>query len=763
MPTYSIIMTAYHRIWLITTFVLAMASAYGQDQHKVDSLKIVLQKNITPTIRADVYNELSVVYSRIDFDQTVEYASRAIKESTAAGYEDGIAMANSTLGTLHRGHGDYDAARKNFITVLQHSNGSNKLSQKLNAYRGLSGVSWFTNDFDQALFYTEKSLVVAEQLKSDREIARALSNMGLIYWEIDDYHYALKYSLDARRKKEMLGENAGLAALYTNIGMIYKEIRNYEQAEHFTKLSLALCKKQENWREVAKNTNNLATIYHDQKNFRKSILYYRKALDLHTAAEDTTSMVQTMLGLADQYLDTAMADSALIFLDRIAELIPDIDDQEVIASYAFSKSFYHYVKGEYQASEKLCQEANVIFAEINELRKYANSMRHLADIKEKIHDYQSAFSIYKVYKKLDDSLYSSEKQRKIARLEADYHHHQEKDSLKYSLIAKSAELKSQGVVQLFSYIGIGLTLSLIVVLSVFFISKQSDLKRISLAHSSLEENIKVIEAQNKNISDSIQYAQRIQQAILPIKSEMATILPEHFVFLKPRNVVSGDFYWVGDLRESCGKVVVAVIDCTGHGVPGAFMSMIGNDMLNYIVREKEISSPDQILNLLHKEVRKALHQSETGNRDGMEISIAAFNEETNILEFAGARNSLIYIQNGELNELKGNRMPIGGHQKEHERVFTKYQLNIEAPFVFYLFSDGFQDQFGGKDGRKFMSKKFKQFLLGNHKLPMEEQKTSLQKTLNDWAKGEAQVDDILVMGVKLDQGKGTNTAPSLTS
>lgn len=261
---------------------------------------------------------------------------------------------------------------------------------------------------------------------------------------------------------------------------------------------------------------------------------------------------------------------------------------------------------------------------------------------------------------------------------------------------------------------------------------------------------KKIDQQNKNIKSSINYAQRIQEAMLPKLDVQQKLLSEVFVLFKPRDVVSGDFYWFSEIKSWYSPdVVVVAADCTGHGVPGAFMSMIGINALNGIVGGG-IAEPDQILQALDRDIRNALQQDKTGNNDGMDVAICIFRKEKSILEFAGAKNPLVYIQDGKLTQIKGDVHPIGGGKRKHEFTYRKHKVPIEEPTTVYLFSDGYRDQFGGKDGTKFLSKNFNQLLLDIHQKPMDEQKKILDERIESWKSGHPQTDDIMVIGFKLE-------------
>jgi len=257
-----------------------------------------------------------------------------------------------------------------------------------------------------------------------------------------------------------------------------------------------------------------------------------------------------------------------------------------------------------------------------------------------------------------------------------------------------------------------------------------------------------IEVKNKNITDSIQYASRIQNAVLPPEEYINETLPQHFIFFKPRDIVSGDYYW---MTHKDGETVLAVADCTGHGVPGAFMSMLGIAFLNEIVNRAEVLVASHILNGLREHVKKSLRQ--TGKldeaKDGMDIALCVFNGQKMQLQYAGAYNPLYIMRNGELIQLKADRMPIGIYHKEKES-FTNHIIDLQSNDVIYLFSDGYNDQFGGKEGKKFMIKQFQNLIIEIHQKPLEEQKQILNNTLENWKGSQEQVDDILVIGFKID-------------
>ncbi len=282
-------------------------------------------------------------------------------------------------------------------------------------------------------------------------------------------------------------------------------------------------------------------------------------------------------------------------------------------------------------------------------------------------------------------------------------------------------------------------------------------KNIELKNAELSDAFDKIEEQNKDINSSIQYAMGIQTAILPPQDSVQKFIPESFILFKPRDKVSGDFYWFKDIEylnndgKKHKKLFISAIDCTGHGVPGAFLSMMSYNLLDNIVEQKKIFTPGKILDELHSGVRKTLRQKETSNRDGMDMALCSYDPDKNLLEYAGAKNPLIYMKSGKIYRLKGNIKPIGGviHDKSEESKFSNNRIEITEPTTVYIFSDGFADQIGEETGRKLMTKFFRNLLAEIHHKSMKEQKEILELFLRKWQGNTDQVDDITVIGFKL--------------
>jgi serine phosphatase RsbU (regulator of sigma subunit) len=265
----------------------------------------------------------------------------------------------------------------------------------------------------------------------------------------------------------------------------------------------------------------------------------------------------------------------------------------------------------------------------------------------------------------------------------------------------------------------------------------------------LAEQKKIIEQKNKDILDSINYAKRIQDAIFPPEELVKELIPQSFVLFKPKDVISGDFYWV---EKFDNKTFIAAVDCTGHGVPGALLSIVGYNLLSKSINEHGHTKPNEILNELSSGINKTLRKTieNSSIQDTMDIGLCSIDRETNMLEFAGAFNSLYLIRKNELIEIPADRFPIGVFLDGKLQEFTNHQMQLEKGDTIYLFSDGYPDQFGGPKGKKLKYKGFKEILLSIQQMSIEEQKNALNDTIEEWKwMSEEQTDDILIIGVRV--------------
>ena len=515
---------------------------------------------------------------------------------------------------------------------------------------------------------------------------------------------------------------------------------------------------------------SLGLIYADQEDYEKSTEQLKHALEQYHALDSTAKAGATLVDLATVLNKANRYAEAKRYLENNLPIMRQGENIQLTRTYYGLLAHTYQYLGEAERSMEYFMYYMSIDGEIQEqqsrkIQREATLAQQQVTLKKK--------ELAKTVEELEKMQNLTQEQRSaISKLNAE-------TALKeLALSEKEARLENEAWVR--RLLTGGVVLSLVVLSLLFVYFRQTKRKNTLLAQknqeigeqkeellqqsSTLENAHRELAKYNRKVLHSINYAQRIQDAMLPEETDFQRFISDSFVFFRPRDIVSGDFYWFAETctratenqlafadrqcAEGGSKILVAAMDCTGHGVPGAFMSMIGFNFLNDI-EQKGITQPDQILNTLHLSVRRFLKQDETANKDGMDAAICLIDPQAKVLEFAGANNPLVYIQEGEMHVVKGDRSAVGGVDTDRNHRFAKHTVSLEKETWVYIFSDGYQDQFGGEDNRKFMSKKMRQMLLEIHTQPFEQQKQCLDRRLHQWMGDRAQIDDILVIGFKV--------------
>jgi serine phosphatase RsbU (regulator of sigma subunit) len=371
----------------------------------------------------------------------------------------------------------------------------------------------------------------------------------------------------------------------------------------------------------------------------------------------------------------------------------------------------------------------------------------LSESYESLGQYQKAHTYHKLYAAIKDSLFDENKSKELSRNEAKYEFEKLKQADKMADEKKDAIAEQEIMRQRVILYSLGLGFLALLVFAVFILRSYNQKKKIN---SQLEEVNALIQEKNKSITDSINYAKRIQKAILPSPKAVRHLLPDSFVFLKPKDIVSGDFYWID--KTPGGKVLFTAVDCTGHGVPGAMVSVVGHNNLNRCLKEFHLEQPAQILDKLNDLVKETFENSDDEVKDGMDMALCSYDPTTHVLEYAGANNPLLVFRIGAAEgevvlELKADKQPIGNYS--FRKAFTNHRLQLQKGDCIYIFSDGYADQFGGEKGKKFKYKKLQSLLLSVRHEPMEKQEQILLDTFEVWRSQLEQVDDVLVIGLRV--------------
>ena len=558
------------------------------------------------------------------------------------------------------------------------------------------------------------------------------------------------------------------------IAFIYWDTENYDWAIEYFKESLELNKKLGNINAVKLIYSNLGTMYSDLSQLEKSIFYFEESLKIRREIGVRSELAKGLIDLATVFTSLEKANTSNILTLEALKISKELDEHKYLRSaYGLLSQNYELLGNKkksyeffdkYVTYEKSLQQEDFKVRENNFQKKLKKVEYIIKNVEaDNLHKKDEISKQIEQLKEAKDSLIQQEIDNATKQQEIDILF---KDKKLQDLEIKRKEVISKNNRLIRNFIIIALIF--VVVMAFLFFMRMRERKKDNMALSKKNDEIQQqykeiqqqsqkiavqknsIESKNKDITDSINYAKQIQQAILPSSKSLQDYLKDSFIFFKPRDIVSGDFYWFARVTNGIkDKFIITAVDCTGHGVPGAFMSMIGVNLLNQIIARK-ITKSSLILTSLHQGVRKALKQKETENRDGMDMALCVIDKENKTLTFSGAKSPMIYIQDGEIKQIKGDKVAIGGRQHEDKRIFGEHTISIEKETTVYIFSDGFPDQFGGEKGRKFMIKRFRDLLVKIHQKTMEEQKAILDKTLNNWIDNRyKQIDDILVIGFKI--------------
>ena len=592
------------------------------------------------------------------------------------------------------------------------------------------------NNSTKAFEYGLKALTFSIKLNYPKSSGDAHNNLGELYWFKADYGSSYEHYFKALKIFENFNDKASTADCYRNIGWIYDQQNNFYAAFDYHKKSLILNQELHRKKKVGENYNDIGIVYLELKKYSEALENFQNSLKIKEEIGDIENAAVNCRNLSHVYDEKGELTTAIKYAEKAVE-IAEKTGNKWLSSEMYIELGVIYIKAErFNESFVYLQRAEEYEKEINDKLAIVNIYDSFSKMYEKQNNYRKANEYAAQASALKDSINNESNIKQANEMTAKY----ESEKKELEIVSLQKEKVNERNFKIFLIFFCLLAASFAFVLFRGNSQKRKANKALSTAYEEIEEK-------NKDITDSINYSKRIQEASLAPKELKYKLFPDAFVLFQPKDIVSGDFYW---FAEKNGKKLIAACDCTGHGVPGSLMSMIGNNILNQIVNEKGITAPDEILNLLHKEIRKALKQDNQGDtKDGMDIALLTFNNEAEI-EYAGAYRPLWIVKApADFTEIKPDKYSIGGAQSETERKFTNHKISLSKGDAVYIFSDGYADQFGGEEGKKFMSRKFKELLMANYKLPMLQQETVLVSAMETWKGTREQVDDILVIGIRL--------------
>lgn len=672
----------------------------------------------------------------------LQLAIEARELAKKACYNEGVAFTYRNSGTAYYLLSQYKFALADLQHAIKLFKESNNKNEEATALRNIGNIYHSINNEEESLKCYFKALEITEPLNDQQGSAYNYGNIGYVYQKQKKYDSALEFMLRTKEMLTAINDELGLADVLNNIGKNYLLTGEPDEAVDYFMQSLKLAEKIKHLRGIANANTNLGNFYLTKQNYEFALMHQKEAMAAAISMGEQLLIYEIYKNLSELYEATGDFKNAYIHFRKYEEI-----KNEVLSSNNRLAIAAMQIQNELEKAES---EREIYKLKNIELAKAKEELERLSIVASETENVILILDAEGKLEWVNDSFVRLNKLTKedLIRERGETIYEISNNPKIREIIANCVREKKPYVYESLNLTKDGKRVWESSTLSPIF-DEAGNLRKLIIidtdvtARKNAEE---IIIQKNKDIQDSINYAKKIQEAMLPSTEEIHSALKDSFIFYRPKDVVSGDFYAYADKNN---KVILSAVDCTGHGVPGAFMSMIGNDLLNHIILEKSITNPGEILSELNRGIKKALKQSETAeSKDGMDIALCAFDINNNKLEFSGAQRPLYLIRNKQLTEYKPDKTSIGGNTAD-DYQFKNYSIDLIKDDIIYIFTDGYADQFGGETGKKFMTRKFKELLLNICTQSMKEQKEKVSSTFDWWKKDYEQVDDILVMGVKI--------------
>ncbi len=691
--------------YLFIISIIIPIDAFSNSSGYLDSLLIQLVNSDSDTSKVNVYYKISKNYYNIHYNKSLEYAFKGFKLAKEINWDKGVGKMSSLIGILYNNTGDYNNAMLYYNRALQAFKAENKDYLTAVIQTNIGVLHQNTGNYELALNYYFKNLKLFKKNDDQYSYAKTLGYIAWAFLELNQPEKAREYYQKGLVVSRELNDSNCLSIHLGGIGNTYEKEKKYDLAKKYYERSLEIAEKIDYKRGITIMTGNIGMIFQNRNEFNKAEEYFKKAMKLSENMDDKPGIGNAYDNLGKNYFkmaqNTQSSDSAKSILINLAK-------------------------------DNLMKAAE-IFSEIGQIHFLKVTYETLSDVFAEKNDFKNSLKYFKKYIDVKDSIMNIKSTVKIANLEA-----VRKNEL------YDSEIKHQRN-QIYT-ISAAAALGILLLTGLIYVQNRRYKYKVK-AENLLKRKNEEIRKANRKITDSINYAQGIQAAVLPFHSRIREFFKDYFVLFIPKDVVSGDFYWIERVND---KIIAAVVDCTGHGVPGALMSMMGNELLNNIVIKQKIFDPAKILEEMNKDVRYALKQEESvsTSTDGMDVCICIIERNKGILKFAGAKRPLYIVSDGEFIEIKGDRKSVGGRQKEQHRFFTSHEIEIKSGMILYLTTDGYQDQHN-QNQEKIGVRQLRKFLLFISDKPLLEQKKLLQNEIKEFSKGEKIRDDMTILGIKL--------------
>ncbi|HEU4718369.1 MAG TPA: tetratricopeptide repeat protein [Bacteroidia bacterium] len=745
-----------------------------------DSLRrdVLSAKNDTLAIRA-----LYQLAEHSSADRLLRFASEAGLQSERIGYEAGRINAVFFRGVYHYKKSAYDSALACYDSALVMAQRAHRLDIQAASLARKGEVYYMEDEDAKAYDCLDQGLIIAQLSGDHHTEAFCLGHIGEVFRMQDKNEQALEYYGKAMKIATARNDREVTSYCLGSMGDVFRSQGNYSKSLDCYQQSLAIARQLGAKYDVAYALSSIGDVNRLLQNFREAIDYYLQALDSFRELNDNTNTGYCLSSIGDVYrmendfpnalkysreaeqymlktgdkLEIANClssigavfsmhndyDSALKYLQMSIDTAKISNDKSTMAYATRNIADIYFRMGKQPDALRLGEQGMQFAQETRKAMEIKGAAELLFRIYEKNGDYKKALDMHKLFVQLKDSINSNDQVKKFAAVK----YKAKEEEMKAGEAKKDAEyqaerIKRQEALNRQKTIAYAVSggLLLVVVLAIVILRSLRQSRRDKAA---IEQQKHLIEEKQKEILDSITYAKRLQEAILPPGKMVKDLFPESFVLYLPKDIVAGDFYF---LETSGNSIILAAADCTGHGVPGAMVSVVCSNALTRAVREFGIASPEKILDKVRELVIETFEKSEDEVKDGMDISLVSVDLQQKELKWSGAHNPLWYLRDGAMHEIKANKQPVG--RQENSSPFTAHTIDIRKGDIFYLFTDGFADQFGGPKGKKFRYRQMEELLISVSDKKMEEQRQLLENAFREWKGGLEQVDDVCIIGVK---------------
>ncbi len=588
-------------------------------------------------------------------------------------------------------------------------------------------------DGELSLKYAEELIRLSESEKNSFYYYNGHLHKGNYYNSIGELDLALEaYFKTVNIAIESKNLNRE-AIVYSSIADVYATMENFTNAERFYNKSIQILRTTDDSKSLAIALLNLGDTYYSMGKYERAFRYSEEAGPIFKKINFLTGSAYYLGNVGMIYAKQGKDTLAKKNINEAIAILEELEDYYPISVYLTIMSDIYLKQNDFDAALSYTNRSLELATAYGLKKQIGDAHLQLSKLHEQAGNQKEAFNYYRNHILYRDSIQNIEAIQQMADMRTDFEVAQKQ--IEVDLLTQKRK-NQRGINILAAF-----TLVLIILFAIGLYRRYIFIKRTNVQ----------INTQRDEIVESITYAERIQSAMLPPETVLSELLNEHFILYKPRDIVSGDFYWIKQVKQ---YIVLVAADCTGHGVPGAFMSMLGMSYLNEIVQRRGITQANQVLNELREQIKYSLrqHGKRDESKDGIDMALCVLDLEGMKMQYAGANIPIYLIKDvkgkPELKEIKADRMPLGYYQSK-DTSFVNHDIELDVGDALYMFSDGFFDQKGGEEEKKFMSKNFKSLLLEIYDQPMHNQKEILENTLSDWMGDHSQIDDLLVLGVRV--------------